>query len=149
MLFTSSTNPRRANSAATFGKSLRSSFGSSTLVLPYGSMILAPRLRAVPRPPRRQRLAYLDLQAPRRGYVVPPLRHGVGKIALARGVRIGFVVRIPIALAVADFLHQPRRSVAQVQRNFEGAETRRIGLRRTERRIDRIALRRACHEQDG
>src|SRR6202789_1509444 len=73
---------------------------------PYLPVTLAPGV---------QSLADLDLQPTRRRHVVAPIGHIVGEVALARGVAAGLVVRIPVALAVADVLHQAGRRVAQMQ----------------------------------
>src|SRR5882672_6054053 len=70
---------------------------------------------------RVQRLANLDLEPARRRRIVTPVRHLVGKVALARGVAARLVMRVPIALAVADFLHQAGRRVAQMQGYLERA----------------------------
>jgi len=52
------------------------------------------------------------------GRLVPPGRlHAFGKIRLPRGVGIGLVVRVAVAFAVAEVLHQPGRGVAQVHRH--------------------------------
>src|ERR1700723_3519004 len=80
---------------------------------PYLPVTLAPGV---------QSLADLDLQPTRRRHVVAPIGHVVGEVALARGVAAGLVVRIPIALAVADILHQAGRRVAQMQGDFERTE---------------------------
>ena len=143
---TSRTKPRRASSAATLGRSLRNSLGSST---GYRSSRISSQLVVRgPRAPRRERLADLDLQTARRRHVVAPLRHAFGQIALAGRIRVGLIVRVAVALAVAELLHQPRRRVAQVQRHLERAELGGILHGCAERGVDRVALRRAGHEHD-
>ena len=90
-----------------------------------------------------------DLEPARHRLVVARRLHAVGKVLLARGVGIGLVVRVAVALAVAERLHEPGRRIAQVQRHVERAVLLRVGHRRAERHVDRIALRRAGHEHHG
>src|SRR5258708_34359500 len=73
--------------------------------------------------PLLERLANLDLWPARRRHIVTPVRHVIGEVALARGVAARFVMGIPIALTVADFLHQAAGRLAQMQRYLERAQT--------------------------
>ena len=66
----------------------------------------------------RQRLAYLDLQATRDGAVVSPIWHLIGQIALAGRVGLRLVVRVSVALSIAEIGHQPGRRIAQMDRNW-------------------------------
>src|SRR3984957_20584543 len=156
-LSTSSTKPRGASAAATPVKSLRSSFGSSTVcslvrVLIYSnsnSRAAGAACPAVALAARVQRLADLDLQSARHRHIVVPVRHLVGKVSLAGRVAARFIMRIAITLAIADFLHQAGRRVAQMQRHFERTQAGGIGRRRIVGRVHRIAFGRARHEHDG
>ena len=78
------------------------------------------------------------------GRLVPRhVGHVVGKIALAGGVRVLLVVRVAIALAVAEVLHQLRRRVAQAQRHRARAVLGDERARRAVGRVDGVRLRRA------
>src|SRR6202046_1388336 len=130
---TSSTKPRRAKAAATPGKSLRNSFGSSTIVSfanVHGSEVFIVRKCSkrdfvldlcVARAARRQRLPNFYLQSPRDRHIVTAIRHLIRKITLARRIAARFVVRIAVALAITDFLHEACGRVAELQRHLERA----------------------------
>ena len=102
-----------------------------------------------PRAHALERLGDLDLEPARHRLVITRRLHVVGEVLLARRDRVGLVVRVAIALAVAEALHQPRRRIAQVQRHVERAALLRIGHRGLERDVDGVALRGARHEHDG
>ena len=62
-------------------------------------------------------LADLALESARHR-TIPLLRaHIVGKISLSGSVTIGLVVRVTVLVAIAEFLHQPGRRVAQMDRH--------------------------------
>ena len=113
----SSVTPRFARPAATPARSLRSRLMSSIArfyqraracadAQPLKSSAVA-RLR-VALAQRRQPLADALLDAALGRLVEARVRHVVGQVALARGVRVRLVVRVAIALAVAELLHQLR-----------------------------------------
>src|SRR5690606_17784363 len=63
----------------------------------------------------------LRLEPARDGPVPVRLRHPAGKRALARGVGMGLVVRIPVGMPVAELAHELRRRIAQVHRHLAAA----------------------------
>src|SRR5207248_11020215 len=76
-------------------------------------------------------------------------RHVVRQIVLAGRVGFVFIVRVAIAFAVAEVLHQPRRRIAQSQRYRARAVFGDERARFAERLVDRIALRRALEIDDA
>ena len=69
-------------------------------------------------------------------------RHAVGQVVLARRVGVLLVVRVAVALAVAEVLHELRRRVAQVQRHRPRAVLRDERARRIVGLVDRVRFRR-------
>ena len=145
------TKPRRARLRPRLGvaaQQLRIEHGRLPVwVLAAGGGLAAAL--AVPSAAPRQRLADLDLEAARRRRIVAPVRHLVRQIALAGGIGVRLVVRVAIALAVADLLHQPGRRIAQAQRHLERPVLLHVRARLAEGDVDRVALRRHGHEHDG
>ncbi len=65
-----------------------------------------------------QALADLAFQAPQRGVI--EVRGGfdfVGKVMFARGIGLRFVVGVAVGAAETQFLHEPGRRIAQVDRD--------------------------------
>src|SRR6516162_11022230 len=138
---TSRTKPRRARLRATASGSERSSFGSITG--------LAFRWRARPQP--RERLADFQFQPARYRTLVSPIRKFIRQVTLPGGEGIRLIVRIAIAAAEAQILHQPRGRVAQPQWYIQRTELRHILHRLAHRDIHGVALRRAreVHQRSG
>src|SRR5690606_39634808 len=85
--------------------------------------------------------ADLDLEASRHRAIVFALGHAFGEVFLSRREGIGLIVRIAVALAVAELLHQAGRRIAQMHRDFERTVLRCLFHCFAERRVDSLAPR--------
>src|SRR6267378_564322 len=87
-----------------------------------------------------QLLADLSFHATIAGAVPLDLRHSLGKVILARRKRLRLIVRVAVALAVAQVLHQAGGSVADVQRHRPRAVLGNEAARRIISLVDRVRL---------